>query len=217
MARKKSPKTEQENAAVAEDVQGDVVGKITEETETIEIDLDSLDEPVAELIHQLGVERDEALGARQRALADYANFTRRATENESRARIEGRGNIIRALLPALDHFDLALQQDTDGLTVEKFLEGIRMVRGEMSRVLENQGVTEVRPEIGDEFDPNQHQAIMRQPTDEHPPGHVVMVMQAGYVQGDIVLRPASVAISAEVEPPAETNDGDDGTSETEAN
>ena len=175
------------------DVDGtDAVGA---EDQVIEIDFDALDEPVQQLITSLEAERDEAIGARQRALADYANFQRRAAENETRARLEGRGGVVRSLIPALDHFDLALQQNADETTVEAFMNGVKMVRSELTRIMENQGVSEIRPEVGEEFDPNRHQAMMQQPTAEHDPGSVVMVMQNGYAQGDVVLRPASVAVS----------------------
>ena len=72
----------------------------------------------AELARALA-ERDEAVAARQRALADYANYQRRSVENEARARVGGLVQMVRALLPVLDHFDLALAQDLSKLSVEQ--------------------------------------------------------------------------------------------------
>lgn len=149
----------------------------------------------ADIIQRLEAERDEATAARQRALADFANFQRRALENEQRARQQGALGVIRALLTVLDHFDLALAQDPKQLSAEQLLNGIKMVRAEFNKALEAQGVKRIEPAVGEEFDPARHQAVMQQPAPGVPPGHIVSVMQGGYAMGDQVLRPAKVAVS----------------------
>jgi molecular chaperone GrpE len=149
----------------------------------------------AEVIAQLQTERDEAVAARQRALADFANFQRRANDNESRARLHGAAAVVRPLIPALDHFDLALSQNTTQLTIDQLLSGVRIVRGEIARALESQGVRVIDPAIGEPFDPSRHQAMMRQVAEGVAAGHIVAVLQRGYSMGDIVLRPAQVAIA----------------------
>ena len=62
------------------------------------------------------------------------------------------------------------------------------------KVLEKHGVKKFLPE-GEKFDPNVHQAMYEVPTSELPPGHVAQVIQAGYMLGDRVLRPALVGVS----------------------
>lgn len=171
----------------------------SEDQEVIEVVFDELAPEVQMLVNNLTVERDEAQGARQRALADYANFQRRASENEKRARDDGGASVLRSLIPVLDQFDLALEQPVDDAAVGPFLEGMRMVRDELRRAMEQHGVTEVRPDAGAEFDPNLHQALMRVPTDEYEAGRVVAVMQAGYARGEYVLRAASVSVATEPE------------------
>jgi molecular chaperone GrpE len=155
-----------------------------------------LSEEAANFVEELQTRLDEAVAARQRAMADFLNYQRRARENEVRAGREGVSAVVRSLLPVLDHFDLALGQDPAQLTVEQLMDGLRIVRGELAKALQSHKVEPVEPSIGDEFDPNRHQAVMRQPTDEQEPNTIVNVLQLGYMVDDVVLRPASVIVAA---------------------
>jgi molecular chaperone GrpE len=167
-------------------------GAPEEEGETVEIELS--DEAI-DYVRQIEAERDEAVAARQRSLADFSNFQRRAVENEFRATQDGVGRVVRTLLPVLDHFDLALGQEIEQLTVEQLFDGMKMVRQELLRALETHGVERIAPAPGDEFDPMRHEAMMRQAADDIEPNHIVSVMQNGYALGDLVLRPAKVAVA----------------------
>jgi len=158
--------------------------------------IDLTDEAAA-LIDSLTRERDDALGARQRALADFANFQRRARENEVRARQHGVTSVVRSLLPVMDHFDLALAQDPSKVSVEQLLGGVNIVRAEFVKVIESLGVTRIDPAPGDPLDPMRHEAMMRQPAPGIEPGRVAAVFQPGYAMGDMVIRPAKVTIAAE--------------------
>jgi molecular chaperone GrpE len=169
------------------------------ETEAPEVEEVELSEEALELVSRLEGERDEAIAARQRALADLVNYQRRAVENEQHARRDGRADIVRCLLPALDHFDLALAQEVGQLTVEQLHDGVRMVREELGRALEAHGVRVIVPDVGAEFDPNEHRAVMRQTTDEHEPNTIVSVLQLGYAMDGLILRAASVSVAAPVD------------------
>ncbi len=156
-------------------------------------------EEAAALFEELKAELDLAVEARKRALADFANFQRRASENEVRAVREGAARVTRSLLGVLDHFDLALDQDTTQLSVDQLLGGVRIVRDELMKALVSHGVTRVDPEIGEEFDPNRHEAVFRQPSPDVESNHIVSVLQPGYTIGEMVLRPAKVAVAASPE------------------
>ena len=97
-------------------------------------------EDAAALLAKVLAERDEAVEARKRALADFVNFQRRAAENEQRAVRQGVVQVARNLLPALDQFDLSLLQAPATLTVEQLLKGIEMTRDELVRTLERSGI-----------------------------------------------------------------------------
>lgn len=160
-----------------------------------QFDAIDLSDAAADLVAQLEAERDEAIASHKRALADFQNFQRRSIENERRAGEQGVSRVVRSILPVLDHFDLALGQKQEGLTVEQLKGGVKIVRDELSKTLQLNGVERIEPNPGDEFDPTQHEAMMRQPAEGIKPNHIVMVMQPGYRIGDHVLRPAKVAIA----------------------
>ncbi len=200
--KNKSPKTQVDEAPAREEsvepveVQaGNSVGDDAA-METMSVEEIELSEEGLKLVTELTQQRDEAVAARQRAQADYVNFQRRARENESRARRDGMSSMARALLPVLDHFDLALNQDTEKATVEQLLDGVRIVRGEFTKALQSQKIEAIAPAIGVEFDPNRHQAVMRQPTEEQEANTIVAMLQVGYAIDDVVLRPATVVVAA---------------------
>jgi molecular chaperone GrpE len=87
------------------------------------------------------------------------------------------------------------------------IEGVELTERELMKVLEKYGVTKFSPE-GEKFDPNVHQAMYEVQTADLPPGHVAQVIQAGYMLGDRVLRPALVAVvkAAPKAPPSSAND-----------
>lgn len=153
----------------------------------------------ASLVKQLQTERDQALDARLRALADFRNYQRRATEAEHRAESTGAARLVRSIMPVLDHFDLILAQKADQMTLDQLLSAVNIVRDEFNKALAAQGVERIDPGKGEPFDPHRHEAVMRQPADGAEPNTVVSTMQAGYAMGDLVLRPAKVAVAMNAE------------------
>jgi len=161
--------------------------------------------PAGEDLHEqmlrLTGERDEARAQWQRALADFQNYQRRALANEQEAKRQGVTGVLTSVLPVLDHFDLALAQPAPDAAARKILDGVRVIRAELLRVLENHGVTLISPKAGDEFDPNRHSAIMQQAGEGVPPGRVSATFQPGYALGERVIRSAKVAVAPGEPPP----------------
>lgn len=153
-----------------------------------------------DFVRQLQSELNEAIEARKRALADFKNYQRRAADNEQRAAQMATGRFVRAIMPVLDHFDLALNQDpaTGGgqMTLENLLQAVNIVRDEFNRALASQNVERIEPAPGDVFDPHRHQAVKHEKADGVEPNTIVMVFQAGYALGDMILRPATVVVAA---------------------
>ena len=181
---------------------------IEEGAEVVDLHQMGLPEEIITMIEDLSVRLDEAIAGRQRALADFKNLQRRSRENEAYERAAGVSSVVKALIPALDHFDIALAQDHGAATVEQLLDGVRIVREELGRALEGQRVKRIAPDIGEPFDPNLHQGIMRDLTDKQPPDTIVAVHQVGYAIGEMVLRPAAVVIAAPCEEPDVADDVD---------
>jgi molecular chaperone GrpE len=148
--------------------------------------------PLSE-VEQLRSDLEQAVGARQRALADFANFQRRAVENESKSRERGIAEVVRNLVPVLDQFEMALDQE--GASKDSILEGVSLVRDELMRALAKNGVESITPQMGEEFDPNRHEAMLQHPAESIEPGHVSLIVKSGWSMGALVLRPAQVGIA----------------------
>jgi len=163
--------------------------------------IDATPPETREIMLRLANERREADDARMRALADFRNFQRRSLENESRARREGSAELVRCLLPAIDHFDLALQSAATATSVDQVVTGVRMVREEIVRALGARGVTEITAPSGDEFEPGRHEAIGTLPSEQvegdAAAGTIAITVAPGFAIGDYVLRPAKVMLVAE--------------------
>ena len=156
------------------------------------------------------MELGETQLARQRALADFRNYQKRAMENEVRARRDGVRRVTEGLLTALDQFDLALAVDPESMTVENMLLGVSMVRDELAKALEQHGVARIEPTLGDALDANSHEAVSRETCPDAKPGTIVRLLQVGYRIGDVVVRAAQVAVASE------PSDGDEADGSTDA-
>lgn len=153
-------------------------------------------------IARLKEERDHYEQQLQRALADTANMRRRQRQemDDSRRRVlEG---LTQELLPVLDSFQMALQtydaQATAaaGATADPkaLVDGVRLVRTLLTGALERHGLAEIQAQ-GLPFDPSRHEAVAVEPSHDVPEGHVVRVLQPGYLLGEHVVRHSKVTVA----------------------
>jgi molecular chaperone GrpE len=150
-----------------------------------------------------------------RALAEMENLRKRTEREIADARAYGITTFARDILNvadsmhrALNALDNELRARADG-GVKALLDGVELTERELLNVLEKHGVKKLEP-LGQKFDPNRHQAMYEVPDATVPAGHVAQVVQAGYLIGDRVLRPALVAVAkatGKTEPPANGNSG----------
>ena len=129
-----------------------------------------------------------------RLAADYQNFQRRSQQNVAQAREMQAMSIARDLLSVLDHFDNALAVDPEKSTASDLFKGVTIVRDELLRTLASHGIERIEAEPGEEFDPNRHEALMHQASEEHESGSVAQQLQPGYVMQGKTLRPVKVAV-----------------------
>lgn len=145
-------------------------------------------------------EKDALKDQMLRVAADMENLRRRTQRELADARQYAISNFARDVLSIGDNLDRAISTVTDeekesaGTTLASLVEGVEMTGREMVRVFAKHGVTKEEPE-GEKFDPNRHQAMFEVPNPAVVSGMVVQVMQAGYMLGDRVLRPAMVGVS----------------------
>lgn len=131
----------------------------------------------------------------QRQLADAANVRRRAQQEFDEQKRRVLAGLTQELLPALDTFAMAIAAFDQGASDPKMLiEGVRMTRMLLSSALERHGLQEIRAE-GQPFDPQRHEAVSTEAAAGVPEGHVVRVLQAGYLLGDRVVRYSRVVVA----------------------
>lgn len=137
-------------------------------------------------------EEDEDLKAKHlRLMADFQNYRRRAEEAKLRSYSHGREDLVTEILPVLDNFERALEADSeDG----NFKEGIEMIFKQLMDQLTKAGLSEIEA-LGEEFDPNFHNAVMTEDSEEYDSNHVTAVLQKGYKFKDKVIRPSMVKVS----------------------
>lgn len=140
-------------------------------------------------------ERDKLFERLQRVSADYQNYMKRAEQEIGRAIDYSRGDLLKSFIPVVDDFDKALANEPQSEETQALYQGVKMVRDELLKVLNNAGVERIEVEVGDAFDPHRHEALMQQPVEGVEGGRVAAMMQPGYVYGDRTLRAAKVAVT----------------------
>ncbi|NJM45232.1 MAG: nucleotide exchange factor GrpE [Alkalinema sp. RU_4_3] len=144
----------------------------------------------------LKTQSDDRQNQYLRLAADFENFRRRTQKEKEDLEVQIKINSLGELLSVVDNFERArshLKPQTDSeLTMHKSYQGVYK---DMVDRLKKLGVSPMRSE-GQMFDPNLHEAVMREPTDQHPEGTVVEELVAGYMIGERVLRHAMVKVAA---------------------
>jgi molecular chaperone GrpE len=134
-----------------------------------------------------------------RTLAEMENLRKRTEREVADARAYGVTGFARDVLAVADNMHRALETLGPELRAQAdakltaLIEGVELTERELMKVLEKNGVTKFSP-AGEKFDPNVHQAMYEVENPELPAGYVAQVIQAGYMLGDRVLRPALVAV-----------------------
>jgi len=151
------------------------------------------DSPAAEQIAQLTRERDDYKDQALRCRADFANYQRRSKQQADADRVYAVGSLAKDFLDPLDNLARAIDHLRDS-GVEGITAGLDMVQKQLLGVLAKHGVEPIAA-MGQPFDPNLHEALVQQPSTDHPEGTVVNELSKGYKIHDRVLRPSKVAVS----------------------
>ena len=165
--------------------------------------VDKLNEEIA----KLKADSDHWKNEYYRAYADMKNL-RDSIEKDHREVLKYRAaGFVENLLPILDGFHMALSCDTTSQEMKNFLIGFEFIYRNMVSVLENEGVSEMSPKVGDAFDPNTMSALETK-FDEGKPNRVLVVKANGYKLHDRLIRPAIVVVSTDKkdEPKEENKD-----------
>ena len=151
-------------------------------------EIDSLNAEIEKLTTELATLKDAHL----RTLAEYDNFRKRSQREKEATYGDAKANTLKTLLPVLDNFDRAADNKTDD--IEVYRKGIEMTLAQLGEILKNLEV-ESFGEVGDEFDPNIHSAVMTVENADLPENSVAGVFEKGYKMGDRILRFATVQVT----------------------
>ena len=127
-----------------------------------------------------------------RMQADYDNFRRRTRQEKEEFYKYASEKVISALLPVLDNFERALV--AEGSSIDSLKSGVQMIFRQLQEALATEGLTPV-PAVGEQFDPQKHEAALRDESGEHPDNTVLEELRRGYYLKDKVIRPAMVKVA----------------------
>jgi molecular chaperone GrpE len=147
-------------------------------------------EKIAKLTESLNNERNLKL----RLAADMENLRRRTSRDHEMAVHRVSSDIINEFLPISDHLEMAINHANEGAKFEALSEGVGMVLKQFSNILLKFGVTTIDA-LGETFDPNLHEAMGQQYSDQYPQGMVISQWQKGYILSEKLLRAARVVVS----------------------
>lgn len=148
---------------------------------------------LSELLQQAESRAEEYLESLKRERASFQNYRKRVEHERVEQQRMATGNVLMKLLPILDDFHRAMDAIPDDQHNEWF-EGVALIQRKLERLLQDEGVTEIEA-LGQEFDPNVHEAVGVDTDTDAKSGTVTQVLQRGYRHGDRVLRPAMVRVA----------------------
>ena len=146
----------------------------------------------------LRAERDDLKDKWMRALADAENARKRGDRDRREAENYGGSKLARDLLPVFDNLKRGLEAATDDQreVSAALIEGVELTMREVVNVFKKHGIEPISPEIGERFDPQNHEAMFEAPVPGTKAGDIIQVMTEGFMLHDRLLRPAQVGVSS---------------------
>ena len=151
-------------------------------------------DPVEQLQAEVAQLKDRLI----RTLADTENLRKRSDRDRREAEDYGGSKLARDMLPVYDNMRRALQSAAEAeQDVNKaLLEGVELTMRELISVFKKHGIDPITPEVGEKFDPKQHQAMFEAPLPGTKAGEIIQVAAEGFMLHDRLLRPAQVGVSS---------------------
>ncbi len=173
-----------------EDEKKEPVTEVSENMPETETEANNAGEEANNQIEELQLQLTQAHDQYQRMLAEYANYKRRTDQEKEQLGSFVKAEVLKTLLPVIDNLERATEAP-DGADYKK---GVEMVLRQLEETLGTLGL-EVIPALNEVFNPEKHQAVMREDADGVDPETVTEVYQKGYCLGARVLRPAMVKVA----------------------
>ena len=143
-------------------------------------------------VEELRRERDTLQDRLLRTAADFDNYRKRVERDRRDVADMAVADAVQDLLPIIDNLERALQ--AQGGDADSLRKGVELIHKQALDLLRKRGVTTIEA-LGADFDPNRHQAVVHEASEEHREGEVMQELQRGYVLGERLLRPAMVKVA----------------------
>ncbi len=147
-----------------------------------------------DMLAELRADSQRNLEGWQRTMAEFQNYRRRTEREQQELRQKAALDTLIRILPIIDDFERALDNTPDDLQEHPWLAGVTLIMGKFKRLLEEHEVEVIDP-VGEPFDPNLHQAVSMDDSDEVESGHVIETLQKGYKSDNTLLRAAIVRVA----------------------
>ncbi len=172
--------------------------KLTAKEKTLTKKVEKLEENVEKLTDELVDQQLRVQAAEEkmlRVVAEYENGKKRVEREKERSLVFAKDRVLMGLFPIIDNLERSAQYEQDSADSENSSKGIVLVLEQIKKFLKDTDDVEVFDPIGEPFDPELHEAMAMQPSDEYEPGKIIQVFEKGYKSGDRVLRAAKVVVS----------------------
>tara|TARA_B100000029_G_scaffold92905_1_gene82852 strand:+ start:48 stop:692 length:645 start_codon:yes stop_codon:yes gene_type:complete len=143
---------------------------------------------------ELIAERDKYLDQLQRKIAEFENYKRRINSERQQQSERATIQLITEILPVLDDFERALQTSTDTEQPDAYRTGVEQIYRKLGELLVKRGVTPIET-VGKTFDPNFHEAVVHEESDNHQDGEIIEEYRRGYMLGTDLLRASMVRVA----------------------
>jgi molecular chaperone GrpE len=153
------------------------------------------EQTLEERLAQAEARAAEYLDGWQRERAEFANARKRLERSRAEARQNATIELIVGLLPVLDDFERALNNVPEVIAGDDWFNGVSLIYRKLQVILERENIERIAS-VGEPFDPNFHEAVLQEASDDYASGVVVRELQSGYRLDNRVIRPAMVVVAA---------------------
>ena len=179
--------------SIDNNMENETISKEDEQPESSEGSEDNASEATAEDNSKKAEAEENGDAKYLRLMAEFQNYKKRVAKEKSDIHSYANEKIVTELLEVLDNFERALASD-NSTDVEGYAQGMKLIFDQLLGVLTKSGLVEVKA-LGEEFDPNMHNAVMTADSEEYDSNKVCSVLQKGYTLNGKVIRPSMVTVA----------------------
>ena len=179
--------------SIDNNMENETISKEDEQPESSESSEDNASEATAEDNSKKAEAEENGDAKYLRLMAEFQNYKKRVAKEKSDIHSYANEKIVTELLEVLDNFERALASD-NSTDVEGYAQGMKLIFDQLLGVLTKSGLVEVKA-LGEEFDPNMHNAVMTADSEEYDSNKVCSVLQKGYTLNGKVIRPSMVTVA----------------------